>query len=1378
MREPVLVEQQRKVLGDRGDLDQLIAQRARNELGIEAGFQARTEGAEGERRAAEPRLAERRETERQAAEKGYQETCQALTARAGAELQAAEEELAAALENVEQEYEDAKAAAKHELHDSGWTLTALSEADKNTTDEPYKEVQKQVAVEAQRMHAVEHEAKKLLQKWRQLKCANRVRISKAPYQGDADAFREMRGCISEAEAHLELLQQLVLPRLFRGSRIFYLCVILWLAVVYPTGWLLEVWQSPAGMLDASAWASNWPALVGFSLGAALAIAFILGISLYYAARERVLTVYQPLSQFLHDAELSRKECLNRAGTEFRKNKAERRERKKQQQGEMEQLREQFKERAAQITRQRKEGRRQAEEAHARRAAQAKQERDDGLARVEADYQNRLARIQEQFDDESRQIRLRYETETRESRLARERDWNALIERWHKGLGCVQSISGEIDEQCRQWFPSWDDAAWRSWRPPVSAPPVIRFGEFEVDLARLPNGLPADERLKSAGPLRFTLPALLSFPNRMSLLYKVSDAGRTQAVQSLQAVMLRLLTSIPPGKVRFTIIDPVGLGENFAAFMHLADFDEALVASRIWTEAAHIEQRLADLTGHMENVIQKYLRNQFQTIEEYNAHAGEVAEPFRILVVANFPVNFTTEATRRLVSICQSGARCGVYTLISVDTRQPLPQGFNLADLEQPSVNLEWNLTPQPTLRSGEGDEGGRMRDGQGHGRPSSSLLPPSEFVWKDPDFGRFPLTLDGPPGDEFCTRVLQQIGEKAREAKRVEVPFEFIAPADQRWWAGDSRSGIDVALGRAGATKRQHLRLGHGTNQHVLIAGKTGSGKSTLLHALITNLALVYSPEEVEVYLVDFKKGVEFKTYAAHELPHARVVAIESEREFGLSVLQRLDGELRHRADRYRELGVQDVAGCRQALAPSGQSMPRIMLIVDEFQEFFVEDDKLAAEATLLLDRLVRQGRAFGIHVLLGSQTLGGAYSMARSTIDQMAVRIALQCSEADGHLILSEDNSAARLLSRPGEAIYNDANGLVEGNNPFQVVWVDDDRREGYLERVRALDRRRNPGKVRPQIVFEGNAPADITKNLLLHGLLHRTSWPEQRALLAWLGDAIAIKDPTSATFRRQTGSNLLIVGQHDDAALGILAGSLVSFAAQQTPHLTPLTPSPDRTGRPGGGQRGEVFYVLDGSPDDSPHAGSFQKLVRALPQPAQVGGWRDLAGIVAEVAEEVDRRQRAHDSDAPSVFLFIHGLQRFRDLRKSEDDFGFSNREDEKPSPAKQFAAILRDGPGLGVHTLLWCDTLTNLQRALDRQGLREFELRVLFQMSAGDSSNLIDTPLAGKLGLHRAIFYSEEQGRLEKFRPYRVPPEEWLAWVKERLAAKPTPEVAVKF
>ncbi len=230
---------------------------------------------------------------------------------------------------------------------------------------------------------------------------------------------------------------------------------------------------------------------------------------------------------------------------------------------------------------------------------------------------------------------------------------------------------------------------------------------------------------------------------------------------------------------------------------------------------------------------------------------------------------------------------------------------------------------------------------------------------------------------------------------------------------------------------------------------------------------------------------------------------------------------------------MQDIGGFRD----SGETLPRILFIVDEFQEFFVEDDKVAQEASLLLDRLVRQGRAFGIHVHLGSQTLGGAYSLARTTLGQMAVRIALQCSEADAHLILSEENSAARLLSRPGEAIYNDANGLVEGNHPFQVVWLPDDRRDVFLDEVSRLNAQRPKSSRRQQIVFEGTRPADMDKSSTLAALLAPPAATDSESSAAagavassqfasatsstapriWLGEPLAIQDATSITFSRR---------------------------------------------------------------------------------------------------------------------------------------------------------------------------------------------------------------------------------------------------------------------
>ena len=77
-----------------------------------------------------------------------------------------------------------------------------------------------------------------------------------------------------------------------------------------------------------------------------------------------------------------------------------------------------------------------------------------------------------------------------------------------------------------------------------------------------------------------------------------------------------------------------------------------------------------------------------------------------------------------------------------------------------------------------------------------------------------------------------------------------------------------------------------------------------------------------------------------------------------------------------------------------------------------------------------------------------------------------------------------------------------------------------------------------------------------------------------------------------------------------------------------------------------------------------------------------------------------------------------------------------------------------------------VNNLNRYFTNQQLREFEMRVLFQMSPTDSGGLLDSPAASKLGRNRTLFASEEQNRLEKFRPYGVPSEEWIRNVGDGL------------
>ena len=122
-------------------------------------------------------------------------------------------------------------------------------------------------------------------------------------------------------------------------------------------------------------------------------------------------------------------------------------------------------------------------------------------------------------------------------------------------------------------------------------------------------------------------------------------------------------------------------------MHLADYEEQIINSRIWTQSGQIEQKLADLNEHMEKVIQMYLRNEYATIAEYNEQAGVIAEKYYFLVVADFPANFTETAAKRLLSIAASGARCGVYMLIHWDQRQPLPPEFIPDELRNSSVCL-------------------------------------------------------------------------------------------------------------------------------------------------------------------------------------------------------------------------------------------------------------------------------------------------------------------------------------------------------------------------------------------------------------------------------------------------------------------------------------------------------------------------------------------------------------------------------------------------------------------------------------------------------------------------------------------------------------------
>jgi len=870
----------------------------------------------------------------------------------------------------------------------------------------------------------------------------------------------------------------------------------------------------------------------------------------------------------------------------------------------------------------------------------------------------------------------------------QRAYTQLTDMTTEAMGLIEATR----VQTKITNPDWDRMP--ALQQPSEVPQVIRFAQAELNLKDRLAQLESSVREQICVPDIIKTPAVFSLPGPSSLLITHGADSREKALATMRSIMTRILASFPAGKARFVMADPIGIGQSFAGFMRLSDQDPSPVGQRIWAEPQNIERQLADITEHMQTVIQKYLRKDYSTVEEYNTAAGEIAEPYRFIIIADLHAALTDAAAGRLKSILESGPRCGVYAILSTQAIEKLPPELT-------------STLASNTLELLIGHEESTINDQR----------------MKEVSFG-----FDSEPSDQLASVIFDRVVRAGAVAGRVEVPFERLTPDPGKQWSRTCEEELVIPLGRSGAQKNQELRLGLGTRQHALIAGRTGSGKSTLLHVIITAAAMWYSPDELEMYLIDFKKGVEFKAYTGGRMPHVRAVAIESDREFGLSVLKRLDEELTLRGDLFRKLGTQSLENARKS-APQ-ERLPRVMLLIDEFQEFFTEDDEVASEATLLLDRLVRQGRAFGVHVVLGSQTLAGAYSLARSTLGQIGVRIALQCSETDSYLILGEDNSAARLLERPGEAIYNNAGGLVEGNSPFQTAWLSDETRDASIESLPVASR------MHPEtVVFEGNKPAKLE----LLATPFSKAFPDRKIPRLLLGDAVAIAPPVAPSLNRRSGANLLVVGPQSEPAMGMLLSSAITFAANT---------------------KQKVVYI-DPTPEDDNAFGVIADSLNKSGLDIQIVSADGAVQAISEINQIVSRRS---GTGGDPVLLVLGGVHRLRAIRK-RDDFSFS-LDEESLSPDKELANILLEGPSVGVWTAAWCDTLTNLERAVDRSSIREFGLRALMQMSASDSAMLMDSSTASNLGANRAILVDEVSGGTMKFRPVALADPDTVCQVSKNL------------
>jgi len=846
-------------------------------------------------------------------------------------------------------------------------------------------------------------------------------------------------------------------------------------------------------------------------------------------------------------------------------------------------------------------------------------------------------------------------------------------------GDVPGAVARLTEASPWALADFGDRQWDYYSPDLEAP--------------LPTGVRVGALTVPGGSGIPPVPAVARFAGHGHLLIAAGgEAAAAGARSLLQALTLRLAVATRPGTMRFALADPLGQGEQLSGFLRLP---AALrVGSGVASSATEIEALLKTLTDHVVEVTQTRLTNVYGSVEAYNESSTGVSVPYHVLVLAGFPGGVTTHSAELLARLARNGPRAGVYILATAERGEQQARSLDLAALTATATGLHV--------------------DGRG------------TVTWDDPDFGRWVIEPDAMPPAQQANSWLDAVGAAASVHSR-DLPFARIAiPAGQRWSA-DTTDGLDVQIGVDSKGEPQHFVMGSRGVHNGLVGGDVRMGKSNLLHVLITQLALKYPPEELELYLLDFKE-VEFDAYLTRKLPHARAITSRTDREFGLSMLRRFHDEIERRARLCREAKVTQLPEYRRE---TGQVLPRSLVVMDEFQVLFSEEDRLSREAGALLADIAKRGAAFGLHLLLATQSPGSGSLTAhlRPAYEQMALRIALGCTlPSVSQAILGEGNEAATKLARAGDAIYNDRRG--EGANPvMRIAMLPTRDRLEWIGVIRALGGGRD---YPPPAAFDPDTPADFAANPACAAFAADPGrWPAPGpTTAAWLGEAIEIKPATTATFECFVRSNLLVVGD-EGRGHGLLLATLLSAAVQRAPADV-------------------SFVIAEFARPSSPFHGFFAPAA-GLPHDVQIVGPQAAQAALADLSAELDAR--IADATGPPRppdarrFFLVAGLHRWQELG-AEGEWG------KQSQAAAALTRLAEHGPEVGMHVVIWADSFATAERALRRPGIGQFALRVALRLpSPAESDALLGVPAAAGLADNRALFRDADwpHEQVEKFKPY---------------------------
>lgn len=763
-----------------------------------------------------------------------------------------------------------------------------------------------------------------------------------------------------------------------------------------------------------------------------------------------------------------------------------------------------------------------------------------------------------------------------------------------------------------------------------------------------------------------LPFLIPFSeNKATTIFL--DGENSQMVHTLfQTIAFRVMLSVSPDLVRYHLID-VNFGRDFSV---LSNIKNKIITRKVIAKPNDINKTINELSDKIITANQSFLAKH-PNIVEYNKTAGSMAVPYDFVFISNFPNGFSAEAIDNLFNLINNfnATQAGIYIFISYNKKINIPHGADLNKI----FNITTNIYKENDLYKIEN---------------IGSI---------NSDNSRYAVSLDS----DF-PKNLSKIISSINSLKQKTLILTFEKYLDnliqtKNVWSKDATYGLKVPIGYINQNELHNFKLGkdHKSDNididdyHALIGGISGFGKTILLHNIIINTAMQYSPLDVNFYLVDCKNGMAFNPYK--NLPHTKIISTSNEREYAKSILENLtEIEFKNRARLFKENNSHNFISYN---LQSKNKLPRIVFIIDEFQVLLENNDITSSHIEDLLVKVTKEGRAYGVNLILCTQEV----SSLVFNMSNLKRRYAFSLGNMESERILG--NNGATLLNRKGSAIMNNTqHGSVEANINFQVAYLDEKKHLNHY--ISFLDNhfKTNYPKVKiNKFISDGEIGANVIKNNeLTTNILHNSFKTNDNFCDIFVGEPSFVRNQHSFfKIRKQSKSNLLIVGNDMSSAISILGLSMYQLIKQSS-----------KTSR---------FYIIDLFNIDNKYHGKLDFL-KSISDNVHTVNANTLPDLLKDIEAEISKRNEEQKSGKITEGRIVLVFAYFREV----DCFLKAPGEFVEPEAKNQLYTIFKKGPDYGIHSLLYALNHSTLLEVFDYSTIDDFENRIaLYQ---GDSLRII--------------------------------------------------------